>query len=263
MHHPYHFSRAIVRQPAPSAVRGLRAKAGPDPSFEGLLAEHGTYVAALADAGLSVTVLEPLEAFPDALFVEDPALVFAGHAILLNPGTPTRAGEAALLRPALEQQFASVHTLPEGHVDGGDVLAMAETVYIGLSDRTDRRGAEALCRLLGRLGLQGQIVETPPSVLHLKTASSIVDAETILVTRDLAESGAFAAWRQLVIPDGEEAGANVLRVNDRIIAGNRFPRILDLLAGHGARLVTLANGEIEKIDAGFTCMSLRWLDTAA
>ena len=63
----------------------------------------------------------------------------------------------------------------------------------------------------------------------------------------------------LVIPEGEEAGANVLRVNDVILAGNRFPRILDLLDGHGARVVTLQNSEIEKIDAGFTCMSLRWL----
>jgi len=62
----------------------------------------------------------------------------------------------------------------------------------------------------------------------------------------------------LVIPAGEEAGANVLRVNDTILAGSRFPRILDLLDGHGAKVVCLENSEIEKIDAGFTCMSLRW-----
>ncbi len=63
----------------------------------------------------------------------------------------------------------------------------------------------------------------------------------------------------LVIPAGEEAGANVLRVNDRILAGRRFRRILDLLDNHGAKITLLENSEIEKIDAGFTCMSLRWL----
>jgi dimethylargininase len=178
--------------------------------------------------------------------------------VLLNPGTESRAGEGAFLRPTLEAMFERVLTLPEGHADGGDVLAMGDAVYIGLSARTDRMGAEALARLLESSGRRAVVAQTPPSVLHLKTASSIVDEETILATRDLAASGVYAGYRVLEIPEGEEAGANVLRVNDTILAGTRFPRILDLLDGHGARVVCLENSEIEKIDAGFTCMSLRW-----
>jgi dimethylargininase len=162
------------------------------------------------------------------------------------------------LRPALEAAFATVLELPLGYADGGDVLAMADKVFIGLSARTDRQGAEALAGLLAGLGRKAVVVDTPASVLHLKTASSIIDAETILATADLAASGVFAGYRVLVVPAGEEGGANVLRANDMILAGSRFPRILDLLDGHGARLAVLANAEIEKIDAGFTCMSLRW-----
>lgn len=241
-------------------INGLRAGGGPDPSLAGLLVEHAAYVAALEAAGLAVTLLEPLEDFPDAIFVEDPALVFPECAILLRPGAASRAGEGAFLRPVLEQMFGAVLDLPEGHADGGDVLAMGGTVYIGLSARTDRTGAAALARLLDATGRKAVVAETPASVLHLKTASSLVDEETILATRELAASGVYDGYRVLVIPEGEEAGANVLRVNDTIIAGSRFPRILELLDSHGARVVTLENTEIEKIDAGFTCLSLRWLE---
>lgn len=259
----YDFTHAIVRKPGTSVVKGLRAGGGPDPSVEGILAEHSHYAAALAETGLEVTWLEPLEDFPDAIFVEDPALVFPEGAIVLNPGTPTRAGECAFLRPLLEERFARVLTLPEGHADGGDVLALPDRVFIGLSARTDRIGAEALGRLLAELGYRWEVAETPPDVLHLKTASSLIDEETVLATHTLASSGIFADYRVIEVPEGEEGGANVLRVRDRLLVGASYPRIADLLAGHGARVVPLANREIARIDAGFTCMSLRWRDPAA
>jgi len=102
----FDFTNAILRRPGASAVKGLRADGGPDPTFAGVAAEHTAYAAALEAAGLELTLLDPLEDFPDALFVEDPALVFTAGAVLLNPGAPSRAGEAALLRPALERGTA-------------------------------------------------------------------------------------------------------------------------------------------------------------
>jgi dimethylargininase len=62
----------------------------------------------------------------------------------------------------------------------------------------------------------------------------------------------------LIVPDGEEGGANVLRVNDTLLAGSDFPRTMEMLATHGVEPVPLARREIGKIDAGLTCMSLRW-----
>jgi dimethylargininase len=255
---PFDFTRAILRAPGASVVKGLRASGGPDPTLGGIRAEHSGYAAALEAAGLTITVLDPLEDFPDAIFVEDPALVFPEAAILLNPGTPSRAGEGAVLRPVLEAAFPEMLILPEGHADGGDVLVLRDRVLIGLSARTDRAGAAALAALLARLGRKAEVVETPPEVLHLKTACSLVAEDTVLATAPLAASGFFAGCTVIAVPEGEERGANVLRANATIIAGNRFPQILDLLSKLDARLVALDNAEIEKIDAGFTCMSLRW-----
>jgi dimethylargininase len=148
----FDFNRAIVRQPSPSVVRGLRAGDHDDPSFDGIVREHGGYVEALRVAGLDVTELAPLPDYPDSIFVEDPALVFTEGAILLRPGTPSRASEAAELSPALGDAFDVVFDLPRGFADGGDVLVTPDKIFVGLSARTDEAGAVALSELLARLG---------------------------------------------------------------------------------------------------------------
>lgn len=90
----YEFDAAIVRRPASAVGAGMRALDRGDPTYEGVSSEHAAYVAALRQAGVQVEVLEPLEAFPDSIFVEDPALVFTEGAILLRPGSINREGEA-------------------------------------------------------------------------------------------------------------------------------------------------------------------------
>lgn len=254
----FEFTHAILRRPGTSVVKGLRAGGGPDPVFADVASEHAGYAAALAEAGLKLTMLDPLEDFPDAIFVEDPALVFPEGAIVLRPGAPSREAEGEFLRSTLNTMFDSVFDLPRGHADGGDVLVMPDKVLIGLSARTTRDGAEALVEVLADLGYRGEVAVTPSEVLHLKTASSLLDAETVLATRALAATGIFAGYRVIEVPSSEEGGANVLRVNDRVIAGAHFPRILDALDAHGLTVVPLENRAIAAIDAGFTCMSLRW-----
>ena len=256
--HVYDFDSAIVRTPGKSVVSGLRAGGGPDPDYAAMLDEHACYADALRAAGLAVTVLEPLEAFPDSVFVEDPALVFPQAAILLRPGAESRRGEAERLNPALEARFERVLSIDEGYADGGDVLVTPGCVFVGLSNRTDAAGAANLARLLTSLGLNARVVQTPPGTLHFKSASTLIDDETVLATAELAASGVFDGLRVLTVPDTENAAACVLRVNGVVLAARQFPRTLDLLAKHGLTVVPLAATEIVKLDAGLTCLSLRW-----
>ena len=254
----FDFNSAIVRTPGRSVVDGLRAGDHEGPAYEAVAAEHAAYVKALEAAGLSVEVLPPLEAFPDSMFVEDPALVFTEGAILLRPGAPSRMDEWRDLEPALSRRFDRVLTLSDGYADGGDVLVAPTGVYIGLSARTDEAGVRALIAALDSLGYRGRLVETPEGTLHLKTASSLIDDETVLVTEALARSGAFEGLRTLTVPEDERGAANVLRVNDVVLASDRYPKTLDLLDAHGLTVVPLAVSEVAKIDAGLSCMSLRW-----
>ncbi|ESX00611.1 NG,NG-dimethylarginine dimethylaminohydrolase [Mesorhizobium sp. LSJC268A00] len=259
----YGFNSAIVREPSTSVVNGLRADDRGGPTYAGVKAEHDAYVAALRNAGVEVTVLPPLEAFPDSIFVEDPALVFTGGAILLRPGTPTRIKETAELAPVLREMFETVLELPApGQADGGDIMYTPKGLLIGLSDRTDKAGAEALIDCIKKLGGKAQIAETPKGVLHFKTASSLLNDETVIVTSALADAAVFEGFRKIVVPQGEEPAANVLRVNDVVFASACYPRTLEMLDKQGYTVVPLETAEIQKIDAGLSCMSLRWFQAA-
>lgn len=254
----FDFDTALVRTPGQSVVDGIRAGGGPDPDYSTFKAEHEAYVAALRTSGLSVVELDPLEAFPDSVFVEDPALVFSNGAILLRPGAASRRGEAEALKPALQARFPQVLELEEGFADGGDVLLTSGCVFIGLSHRTDAAGAASLARRLETLGLKARVAQTPAGTLHFKSASTLIDDDTVLCTSELKASGVFDDLDTLVVPEGEDAAACVLRVNQVVLAAAQFPRTLDLLDAHGLEVIPLAAAEVVKLDAGLTCMSLRW-----
>lgn len=254
----FDFDQAIVRAPARSVTGGLRAGSGPDPDYESVRAEHTAYVRALLAAGLQVEILPQLEAFPDSVFVEDPALVFAEAAVLLRPGAPSRAGEAEELRPILERRFPKVLELPEGFADGGDILVTPGEVVIGLSSRTDRAGAEALAHLLDGLGRGSRIVQPPEGVLHLKTACSLIDETTAVATPLLAASGVLEGLELILTPEGEEAAANALRLNEVVLLGAAFAETRRRIEAKGVEVVPLEVHEIGRIDAGLSCMSLRW-----
>ena len=133
-----------------------------------------------------------------------------------------------------------------------------DSVMIGLSARTDEAGANGLMDQLKKLGHKATIVNTPKGVLHFKTACSLLDEETILVTRQMSESGLFKGFRNMILPKGEEPAANALRINNTVLISARYKRTIDMLDQAGYWVVPVKTAEIEKIDAGLSCMSLRW-----
>ena len=257
----FDFNSAIVRLPGRSVVNGLRSHPGPAPSHESILAEHEAYVAALRSAGVQVQCLAALEPFPDSIFVEDPALVFSEAALRLRPGAPSRIGEAQELSAALAARFPEVLQLDEGYADGGDVLVTPGGILIGLSARTDEAGATAMRSLLASIGRESRIVDTPRGTLHLKSDCSLIDEETVLATEGLAKSGIFDGYRVLVVPSDERSAANTLRVNDFVFVRAGCPRTMELVSNHGLAVIPLEVSEIARLDAGLSCMSLRWFDT--
>jgi dimethylargininase len=251
----FDFDRALVREPGESVVHGLRG--GPEaPRHDRVLAEHRAYVAALEAAGAVVETLPALPEHPDSVFVEDPAFVLTEGAILLRPGAPSRFAERAALAPALHRHFPQVAEVDRGFVDGGDILVLPDEILIGLSGRTDRVGAVRFGELARDLGRRVRIVEPPPGLLHLKTGCALIDERTILAAPALAPL--FADYEILLTPEGENESANLIRVNDRILMGAGFPQSAALLAKRGFDVVQTPVSEIAKIDAGLSCMSLRW-----
>ncbi|HYI64008.1 MAG TPA: N(G),N(G)-dimethylarginine dimethylaminohydrolase [Allosphingosinicella sp.] len=222
-------------------------------------AQHAAYEAALAAAGLDIVRLRPLDALPDAVFVEDTALLLGDHAIITRPGAASRAGETESVAEGLAADFV-VHRLGAGHVDGGDVLRIGQTLYVGLSGRTDRAGISALTDLAAPLGY----TIVPVSVsgcLHLKSAATFAGPDAagtpVLVHNpDWVSAAMFAGIEPVVVVPGESYGANVVRAGERLLAAADSPATADRLSGRGFDVVTLDISEMRKADAALTCMSL-------
>lgn len=255
----FEFSRAITRRPAASIIDGLRAEDTGSPSLTGMLAAHQAYVAALKSTGAQVIELDPLEAFPDAVFVEDTALCLPQGAILMRPGAPSRMGEVAHMAPVLRDCYDDLREIKgPGHIEGGDILVTGREVLVGRSDRTDAAGVAELAEIVGEWGHSLREVFTPPGVLHFKTDCSLMDAETILSTKRLSASGCFDGYKVLDVAEGEEAAANAIRFNNLVLFPVGFPRTAEMLSNAGYEVVEIDNSDCAKLDGGMSCLSLRF-----
>jgi dimethylargininase len=257
----FRFTHAVTRRPGRSVTRGLRASDRGSPDFDRFLREHGDYVRALERAGLSVTVLDAQDEYPDSVFIEDAALCLPHGTVMLRPGAPSRTGEPGPLAAALASLGHEV--LPcdsEGFIDGGDILVTDSSILVGLSSRTDRVGFEWLRDVLAAWGYHAIEVHTPENVLHFKSDCCLLDGETILATSRLSKADCFAPFRVLTVPPGEEAAANSIRVNETVLIPAGYPRTNDLLVREGYTLNVLRVTQAALLDGGLSCMSLRLSD---
>ncbi len=196
-------------------------------------------------------------AYPDAYFVEDPAILTLELAILTRPGAPSRQGEETSLESVLKEYRPIAHIIPPGTVEGGDVLCVEDHFFIGLSERTNREGAAQLTTLLEAAGYTAVTIPVS-SGLHLKSSVNYVGNNTLLVTPPLADHPAFTEYEKILLEPGEEYSANTLLVNGTLLMPKGFPKTHSSLSRLGMTIIELDVSEVQKMDGGLTCMSLRF-----
>lgn len=255
----FRFNRAIARYPCRTIADGLREFDRGRPDLEVYLREHALYVSAIEGAGLITDVLPPLEDFPDSVFVEDTALCLPDGIIILNPGAPSRRGEAAMMAADCETKGLGTYPLRgPGRIDGGDILVTDREVLVGASARTDNAGFEALRERLDQWGYAARLIRTPAGVLHLKSDCAVLGPETLLSTKRLAAHSCFEGYEVLQVPAGEEAAANAIRVNDTVLVAEGFPATAEILTSAGYAVQTLPASQAALLDGGLSCQSLRF-----
>lgn len=255
----YSFTHAITRKPGKSTVDGLRAVDTGTPDLDTFLSHHADYIAALKATGAVVTELEALEDFPDSVFVEDTALCLQEGAVVLRPGAPTRLKESEAMAPTLHEFYDEVLTIEgPGHIEGGDILTTETEILVGTSARTDDAGIKELAGLVAHWGYKVRKLNTPEGVLHFKTDCSLLDENTILSTKRLADAGCFEGYNVILVADGEEACANTIRFNEKVIMPAGFPKTEQAVREAGYDVVTVGNSEAAKLDGGMSCLSLRF-----
>ena len=258
MEYSHQFTHAIVRQPAKSIIKGLRAVDTGSPDYDQMVCDHNDYVEALASSGVKVISLTALDKFPDGQFVEDTALCLPEAVILMRPGAPSRLGEVNEIAPKLRELSKEVYEIETpGHIEGGDILVTGKEILVGLSARTDENGVRQLSEIVTPLGYVLREVFTPAEILHFKTDCSLLGPDEILSTKRLQASGCFDGYRVINVADGEEASANAIRVNDYVIMPAGFPKTKAILEDHGYKVKVINNTECAKLDGGMSCLSLR------
>jgi dimethylargininase len=247
---------ALTRNVSPSIERCELTHVDRRPiDFELARTQHRKYVECLSHCADQVLELQAAPELPDSVFVEDIAVVLDEIAIITRPGAEVRRRERPTIRDALRPYRALEAIGFPGTLDGGDVLRIGRTIYVGRSTRTNRDGIEQLRELSQPLGYSVIAVEVH-GCLHLKSAVSQVAPKILLINRDWVDLSCFGEFEMIDVDPGEPFGANALLVDESVIYPALFPRTRARVEAAGLAVQTVEVGELAKAEGGVTCCSL-------
>jgi dimethylargininase len=252
--------RALVRRPTARLAEGLLTHLDRRPVDVALaLAQWEGYVTALADHGWDVLEVPPSPEHPDAHFVEDAVVLHRGLAVIGRAGTPERLGEERGVAEVLRGLgYPTVAIEGPGSLEGGDVLKVGRTVYVGRSTRTTPGAVGQLRAALAPRGADVVAVPTPRA-LHLKSALCALPDGTIVGHSPLVDDPSFFP-HYLHVP--EALGAPLVDLGEgRVLMSAAARETAALFADRGYEVIGVDISEFEKLEGCVTCLSVRLRET--
>ena len=248
--------RALVRRPSEALSRCALSFLERQPiDFPRAERQHDQYVAALREQGIEVTVLKAEPDLPDAVFVEDTALILDECAVIMRPGIGSRRPETQSIAAALCEARPLVTISDPGTAEGGDILKIGRTIFVGRTPRTNDEGIRQLFAAVEPHGYE-VVPVTPNGCLHLKSAVTYAGLETVVVNPEWIDVDLFRRWQCVPIAVEEPSGANVLLVDGIVHTAASAPKTRRKLDALGFETRSLDTGEFEKAEAALTCLSL-------
>jgi dimethylargininase len=247
---------AITRPPTDALARCALTHLERQPIDVALAREqHGDYRDVLARPGARVIALPEEPDLPDAVFVEDAVLVVDEIAVLMRPGVQTRLGEVPSVAAAMAP-YRDLRKIEEpGTLDGGDIMVVDQTVFVGRSSRSNAQGIMQLDDALRPFGYRVRPVGVH-GCLHLKSACTHVGERLVLANRRWIDAEALEGVTILDLPPTEPRAANTLMIGETVVMAAGFPETADLLWQHGRAVETVDLSELQKAEAGGSCMSV-------
>lgn len=250
--------KAIVRKPGESFSAGLTTSGLDAPDYTTALMQHEQYVEAIRSCGLDVIELHANELYPDSTFVEDVAITTSRFAILANPAPTVRSHEAKIIEPVIRDHFDKIYRIFEpGKLEGGDILKIDNTFFVGLTERTNEEGAAQFKHVVEHNGYTCHIVNVEQAAF-LKQSVTYIGKNTILVCGEFVDHPLFEAYKKIVVPLDEAYATNALKINEHLFIPSGYPKTAALLQAAGFSFSTLPMSEFQKQDGALTCLSLRF-----
>ncbi|MBG79462.1 MAG: dimethylargininase [Phycisphaerae bacterium] len=217
--------------------------------------QHSAYAAALADLGCTIHQFPPLEHQPDAVFVEDTAVVVPEIAVLTNPGAASRRGEIESVGEALSAHREIARIDENGTLEGGDVLRINKNVYVGLATRTCEEGIAQLRSHLEPFGYEVMAIRHREA-LHLKTACTYLGDGVLLLNPDWVDVEDFEGLEPLECHPDEAFACNAIRIGDKVLFPAEFTKTRARIEARGFTVHPVAASELAKAEGGLTCSSI-------
>ena len=221
--------------------------------------QHANYERMLTSLGCQVVTLPGAPDLPDSVFVEDIAVVLDEIAIITRPGAASRRSETAAIASTLgafrRLQFLSAPAT----LDGGDVLRLGWTLYVGVGTRTNAAGVQQLRDLVLPCGYEVRSVVVD-ACLHLKSAVTEVGPGVVVLNPKWVDSQMFSNHAIIEVDPAEPAAANVLRIGEALVCGAAYPRTNARLRAVG-KVHTVDVSELAKAEGAVTCCSLVFLES--
>ncbi len=218
-------------------------------------AQHATYERLLRDAGCEVRQLAEQAELPDSVFVEDTVIALDEVAVVTRPGAVSRRGELESVAAELAKHRKLARIEAPATLDGGDVLRLGRTLYVGASARSNPEGISQLAERVAPFGYR---VEAVPlhDCLHLKSAVTQVCEDLLVANPGWVDPRVFRDWRVVEVDRAEPSAANTLWINGCLIVSASFPRTADMLRGCGIDVRPVEMSETESAEGGVTCCSV-------
>lgn len=249
-------TRAVSRHLAQCELT-YRQREGVD--YEKAVRQHHNYCDLLRKNCSEVMTLEASDDSPDCCFVADTAIVLDELAVIASMGAPSRRDETLAVAPILSAQREIRRIPPPATLDGGDVLIIGRQIFVGHSNRTNRQGIAALEGIVQPFGY----AVTPVAVngsLHLTTACSALNEETVLLNARWIDAAPFARFWVLHAPEDEPWAASTMRIGDTICVEAGAPRTLEIVGRHSASVEVLNISEFRKAEGSLPCLSILFTD---
>ena len=247
---------AITRQVSPSINKCELTHLERQPiDFELAGKQHEKYEEVLRSLGVKLISLPVETELPDSVFVEDIAIVLDEIGVITRPGADSRRPEIPSIAAALSQ-FRKLGYLKEpATMDGGDVLVVGKTIYVGLSSRSNQKAVAQLQNILNPFGYSVKEVEIH-GCLHLKSGVTRVAEHTLLINPKWVEKKYFPGLGFIEIDPSEPFAANALLIRKTVVVSDFFPNTHARLESTGIKVISVDVGELAKAEGAVTCCSL-------
>ncbi|MDQ6651811.1 MAG: arginine deiminase family protein [Acidobacteriota bacterium] len=228
--------------------------------YEKAASQLEKYCEVLRKYGADVVTLPASTSYPDCCFVQDTAVVLDEVCVVASMGAPTRRGEITGVEKVLSQYRRIEHILLPATLDGGDVVQVGKTLFVGLSRRTNGRGIETLAKIANPFGYK-VVPVTVKGGLHLTTACGVIDDETLILNPHWIDACALKGVRQLHVPEEEPWSANMIRIDEVIFVERGAPRTVELVELYNDKIEILDISEFRKAEGSLSCLSIIFKET--